>query len=226
MNWKLLLEGSSTTCEGIVSPWERFPWQGWPGKHREEKHNKTQKIEESTRQFSSLHFAENTQYSAEQTINFDFPFLHSFHEDNFRQLGYTLKKCHLHWLLVCFPKMSYFHAHDSEATGRWLVDWRPCFIFPGPRFPRFGTILQCMWIEILLFLLESLMNGQMLFRLLAKLPTPSKLFSKDCLPSQNWIDSILLIIANKAPVVCQFFFQRLLCVSSFHVSSEVISGSE
>ena len=160
MNWKLLLEGSFTTCEGIISPWERFPWQGWPGKHREEKHNKTQKIEESKRQFSSLHFAENTQYSEEQTINFEFPFLHSFHEDNFRQLGYALKECHLHWLLICFPKMSYFHAHDSEATRRWLVDWRPCFIFPEPRFPRFGTILQCMWIEILFFCLRRLWMGR------------------------------------------------------------------
>ena len=199
MNWKLLLEGSFTTCEGIISPWERFPWQGWPGKHREEKHNKTQKIEESKRQFSSLHFAENTQYSEEQTINFEFPFLHSFHEDNFRQLGYALKECHLHWLLVCFPKMSYFHAHDSEATGRWLVDWRPCFIFPGPRFPRFGTILQCMWIEI------SLMKGQMLFRLLAKLPTPSKLFPKIVFPHKIELIHCWLLLQMR----------RLWCVNLF-----------
>ena len=50
--------------------------------------------------------------------------------------------------------------------------------------------------------------------------------SKDCLPSQNWIDSLPIIIANEAPVVCQFFPQRLLCLSSCHVFSEVISGSE
>ena len=205
----------------IEEPWKRL--RGRAGEHRLEKHNKTQKIEESTRQFSFLHFAENTQYSAEQTINFEFPFLHSFHEDNFRQLVYALKECHLHWLLVCFPKMSYFHAHDSEATGRWLVDWRPCFIFPGPRFPRFGTILQCMWIEILFFCLRRLWMGRCFSGSLQNCRRLPNYFPKIVFHHKIELIHYCLLLQIRRLWCVNFVSQRLLCVSSYNVSSEVIT---
>ena len=48
-------------------------------------------------------------------------------------------------------------------------------------------------------------EGADAFQTPCKIADAFQTISKDCLPSQNWIDSLLIIIANEAPVVCQFF---------------------